>query len=77
MERGTLSPQVPSGSGLMGQGDLLKNARNEALENMKQIQLACSSCGLSRTGSGGADAKAKRCLEAIEEKDLGDENGRP
>lgn len=59
-----------------GQGDLLKNAKNEALENMKQIQLACLSCGLSKTGSGQADAKAKRCLEAIQEKDTGDENGR-
>lgn len=59
-----------------GQGDLLKNAKNEALENMKQIQLACLSCGLSKTGSGQADAKSKRCLEAIQEKDAGDENGR-
>ncbi|XP_072198258.1 inactive phospholipase C-like protein 1 [Excalfactoria chinensis] len=61
---------------LKGQGDLLKNAKNEALENMKQIQLACLSCGLSKTGSGHADAKSKRCLEAIQEKDTGDENGR-
>lgn len=59
-----------------GQGDLLKNAKNEALENMKQIQLACLSCGLSKTGIGHADAKSKRCLEAIQEKDTGDENGR-
>jgi len=43
---------------------------------MKQIQLACLSCGLSKTGSGHADAKSKRCLEAIQEKDTGDENGR-
>ncbi|XP_015272924.1 PREDICTED: inactive phospholipase C-like protein 1 [Gekko japonicus] len=61
---------------LKGQGDLLRNAKNEALENMKQIQLACSSCGLSRAGGGSADAKSKRCLEAIEEKETGDENGR-
>ncbi|XP_077175454.1 inactive phospholipase C-like protein 1 isoform X2 [Paroedura picta] len=59
---------------LKGQGDLLKNAKNEALENMKQIQLACSSCGLSRPGS--ADVKSKRSLEAIEEKEAGEENGR-
>nr|XP_034992649.1 inactive phospholipase C-like protein 1 isoform X1 [Zootoca vivipara] len=57
-----------------GQGDLLKNAKNEAIENMKQVQLACLSCGLSRTGI--VDAKSKRCLEAIEEKETGDENGR-
>ncbi|XP_054828535.1 inactive phospholipase C-like protein 1 [Eublepharis macularius] len=61
---------------LKGQGDLLKNAKNEALENMKQIQLACLSCGLSRAGSGAVDAKSKRSLEAIEEKETGDENGR-
>ncbi|XP_010226342.1 PREDICTED: inactive phospholipase C-like protein 1 [Tinamus guttatus] len=61
---------------LKGQGDLLKNAKNEALENMRQIQLACSSCGLSRAGGAHADAKAKRGLEAIQEKDTGDENGR-
>ncbi|KAL8183814.1 UNVERIFIED_CONTAM: Inactive phospholipase C-like protein 1 [Gekko kuhli] len=59
-----------------GQGDLLKNAKNEALENMKQIQLACSSCGLSRAGGVSADTKSKRCLEAIEEKETGDENGK-
>ncbi|XP_053133809.1 inactive phospholipase C-like protein 1 isoform X3 [Hemicordylus capensis] len=61
---------------LKGQGDLLKNAKNEAIENMKQIQLACLSCGLSKTGSGNLDAKTKRSLEAIEEKETGDENGR-
>ncbi|KAJ7412642.1 hypothetical protein BTVI_45879 [Pitangus sulphuratus] len=60
----------------LGQGDLLKNAKNEALENMKQIQLACLSCGLSKTGSGHVDPKSKRSLEAIQEKDTGDENGR-
>lgn len=57
-----------------GQGDLLKNAKSQALENMKQIQLACLSCGLSKGGQ--TDAKSKRGLEAIQEKDTGDENGR-
>ncbi|XP_042300757.1 inactive phospholipase C-like protein 1 isoform X2 [Sceloporus undulatus] len=61
---------------LKGQGDLLKNAKNEAIENMKQVQLACLSCGLSKTGGGNVDAKSKRGLEAIEEKETGDENGR-
>uniref|UniRef100_F7E2P1 Phosphoinositide phospholipase C n=1 Tax=Monodelphis domestica TaxID=13616 RepID=F7E2P1_MONDO len=61
---------------LKGQSDLLKNAKNEALENMKQIQLACLSCGLSKAAVGGAEAKSKRSLEAIEEKETGDENGR-
>lgn len=61
---------------LKGQGDLLKNAKNEAIENMKQIQLACLSCGLSKIGNANLDSKTKRTLEAIEEKDNGDENGR-
>ncbi|KAM4835890.1 inactive phospholipase C-like protein 1 isoform 3-T3 [Thomomys bottae] len=61
---------------LKGQGDLLKNAKNEALENMKQIQLACLSCGLSKTPSSSAEAKGKRSLEAIEEKESSEENGK-
>ncbi|XP_060637084.1 inactive phospholipase C-like protein 1 [Anolis sagrei] len=61
---------------LKGQGDLLMNAKNEAVENMKQVHLACLSCGLSKTGGGNVDAKSKRGLEAIEEKETGDENGR-
>ncbi|XP_067891801.1 inactive phospholipase C-like protein 1 isoform X1 [Heterodontus francisci] len=44
---------------LKGQGDLLKNAKNEALENMKQIQTACISCGLSKSGSGSTEMKSK------------------
>uniref|UniRef100_A0A8C5LM97 Phosphoinositide phospholipase C n=1 Tax=Jaculus jaculus TaxID=51337 RepID=A0A8C5LM97_JACJA len=61
---------------LKGQGDLLKNAKNEAIENMKQTQLACLSCGLSKSPSSGAEAKGKRSLEAIEEKESSEENGR-
>lgn len=61
---------------LQGQGDLLKSAKNEALENMKQIQLACLSCGLSKAPSSAAEAKSKRSLEAIEEKEGGEENGK-
>lgn len=54
----------------------MKSAKNEALENMKQIQLACLSCGLSKAPSTGPEAKSKRSLEAIEEKESGEENGR-
>lgn len=61
---------------LQGQGDLLKNAKNEAVENMKQIQLACLSCGLSKGPGSGAEAKGKRSLEAIEEKESSEENGK-
>ncbi|XP_070588201.1 inactive phospholipase C-like protein 1 isoform X2 [Erythrolamprus reginae] len=61
---------------LKGQRDLLRNAKNEAIENMKQIQLACLSCGLSKSGSGNADAKAKRGPEPIEKKETSSENAR-
>lgn len=61
---------------LQGQGDLLKNAKNEAIENMKQIQLACLSCGLSKGPGSGPEAKGKRSLEAIEEKESSEENGK-
>ncbi|OCT61324.1 inactive phospholipase C-like protein 1 [Xenopus laevis] len=61
---------------LKGQGDLLKNAKTEATENMKQIQQACVSSGLIKASSTTADAKSKRGLAAIEEKDTGEENGR-
>ncbi|XP_073502628.1 inactive phospholipase C-like protein 1 isoform X1 [Phyllobates terribilis] len=61
---------------LKGQGDLLKNAKNEAMENMRQIQQACLSSGLSKASSTATDSKSKRGLEAIEEKDTGEENGR-
>ncbi|XP_067843900.1 inactive phospholipase C-like protein 1 [Heptranchias perlo] len=61
---------------LKGQGDLLKNAKNEALENMKQIQLACVSCGLSKSGSGSAEVKSKQSLKAIQEKENREENGK-
>lgn len=54
----------------------MKNAKNEAIENMKQIQLACLSCGLSKAPSSSAEAKTKRGLEAIEEKEGGEENGK-
>lgn len=55
----------------------MKNAKNEATENIKQIQLACLSCGLSKGPGGSAEAKGKRSLEAIEEKESSEENGKP
>ncbi|KAG8432666.1 hypothetical protein GDO86_017055 [Hymenochirus boettgeri] len=61
---------------LKGQGDLLKNAKNETTENMKQIQQACVSSGLIKPSSTTSDAKSKRSLSAIAEKDTGEENGR-
>ncbi|XP_007898261.1 inactive phospholipase C-like protein 1 [Callorhinchus milii] len=59
---------------LKGQGDLLKNAKIEALENMKQIHTVCLSCGL--VGSGRTELKAKQNSEATKEKETGEENGK-
>ncbi|XP_041423454.1 inactive phospholipase C-like protein 2 isoform X2 [Xenopus laevis] len=60
---------------LKGQADLLKYAKTEALENLKQIHYAAVSCGLNKANTGNAEAsKPQRSLEAIPEK-AGDETG--
>lgn len=62
-----LSPQ--------GQADLLKYAKNETVENLKQIHYAAVSCGLNKPGTENADApKPRRSLEVIPEK-ANDETG--
>ncbi|XP_044305306.1 inactive phospholipase C-like protein 2 [Varanus komodoensis] len=60
---------------LKGQADLLKYARNEALDNLKQIHYATVSCGLNKPGSENAESsKPRQSLEAIPEK-TSEENG--
>lgn len=60
---------------LKGQADLLKYAKNETLENLKQIHFAAVSCGLNKPGTENSEAqKPRRSLEAIPEK-ASDENG--
>ncbi|OCT75844.1 inactive phospholipase C-like protein 2 [Xenopus laevis] len=60
---------------LKGQADLLKYAKTEALENLKQIHYAAVSCGLNKPSTGNSEApKPRRSLEAIPEK-AGDETG--
>lgn len=60
---------------LQGQADLLKYAKNEALENLKQIHYATLTCGLNKPGTENAEiSKPRRSLEVIPEK-AGDENG--
>ncbi|KAM9387978.1 inactive phospholipase C-like protein 2 [Phaethornis superciliosus] len=60
---------------LKGQADLLKYAKNEALENLKQIHYATLSCGLNKPGTENVEiSKPRRSLEVIPEK-AGDENG--
>uniref|UniRef100_A0A8C8RQZ9 Phosphoinositide phospholipase C n=1 Tax=Pelusios castaneus TaxID=367368 RepID=A0A8C8RQZ9_9SAUR len=60
---------------LKGQADLLKYAKNETLENLKQIHYATLSCGLNKPGTENAEVtKPRRSLEAIPEKSS-DETG--
>uniref|UniRef100_A0A1A8H2F3 Phosphoinositide phospholipase C n=1 Tax=Nothobranchius korthausae TaxID=1143690 RepID=A0A1A8H2F3_9TELE len=60
---------------LKGQADLLKHARSEVQENLKQIHYAALTCNLSKGGAGGgsAEARGRRSLEAIPEKALAEE----
>lgn len=62
---------------LKGQADLLKHARAEVQENLKQIHYAALTCNLSKGGpaggSAGGEAKGRRSLEAIPEKATGED----
>lgn len=60
-------------SRMQGQGELLKNAKNEVLENMKQIHTAYISSGLSKSGSESAEVNSKQSLQAIQEKENGED----
>uniref|UniRef100_H0VC98 Phosphoinositide phospholipase C n=1 Tax=Cavia porcellus TaxID=10141 RepID=H0VC98_CAVPO len=60
---------------LKGQADLLKYAKNETLENLKQIHYAAVSCGLNKPGTENTEVqKPRRSLEVIPEK-TNDETG--
>ncbi|KAG1925261.1 inactive phospholipase C-like protein [Pimephales promelas] len=52
---------------LKGQADLLKHARAEVLENLKQIHYAALTCNLSKGGAG-PQSRGRPSLEAIPEK---------
>lgn len=57
-----------------GQADLLKHARAEVQENLKQIHYAALTCNLSKgVLAGGGEAKGRRSLEAIPEKATGED----
>ncbi|KAE8289209.1 Inactive phospholipase C-like protein 2 [Larimichthys crocea] len=62
---------------LKGQADLLKHARSEVQENLKQIHYAALTCNLSKGGptgsSSGSESKSRRSLEAIPEKATAEE----
>uniref|UniRef100_A0A3B4DH54 Phosphoinositide phospholipase C n=1 Tax=Pygocentrus nattereri TaxID=42514 RepID=A0A3B4DH54_PYGNA len=64
---------------LKGQADLLKHARAEVLENLKQVHYAALTCNLAKGGpsttpSTGSDSRPRRSLEAIPEKAVGEED---
>ncbi|KAJ0066572.1 hypothetical protein NL108_015110 [Boleophthalmus pectinirostris] len=63
---------------LKGQADLLKHAKSEVQENLKQIHYAALTCSLTKGGGGGGgsqsgDGKGRRSLEAIPEKATAEE----
>lgn len=62
---------------LKGQADLLKHAKSEVQENLKQIHYAALTCSLAKgghgTGSQSGEAKGHRSLEAIPEKATAEE----
>ncbi|XP_077086038.1 inactive phospholipase C-like protein 2 [Siphateles boraxobius] len=62
---------------LKGQADLLKHARAEVLENLKQIHYAALTCNLSKGGAGpssGSQSRGRPSLEAIPEKAVVEED---
>lgn len=61
-----------------GQADLLKHARSEVQENLKQIHYAALTCNLTKGGaasgsSGSSESRSRRSLEAIPEKAIAEE----
>ncbi|XP_029593178.1 inactive phospholipase C-like protein 2 [Salmo trutta] len=63
---------------LKGQADLLKHAKSEVQENLKQIHYAALTCNLSKDGPSGSTAGSEsrtrpRSLDAIPEKATGED----
>lgn len=63
---------------LQGQADLLKHAKIEVQENLRQIHCAVLTCNLSKhgagTGTAGSESKSRHSLEAIPEKATAEED---
>uniref|UniRef100_A0A3P8V0R1 Phosphoinositide phospholipase C n=1 Tax=Cynoglossus semilaevis TaxID=244447 RepID=A0A3P8V0R1_CYNSE len=63
---------------LKGQADLLKHAKIEVQENLRQIHCAVLTCNLSKhgagTGTAGSESKSRHSLEAIPEKATAEED---
>ncbi|XP_072105166.1 inactive phospholipase C-like protein 2 isoform X1 [Mobula birostris] len=61
---------------LKGQADLLKHAKNEALDNLRQIHYAAQSCGISKSHLSSPDQLQSRgALESIPESENTSNNG--
>lgn len=60
---------------LQGQADLLKHARAEVLENLKQVHYAALTCKLAKgVTSSGSESRTNRSLGAIPERASGEED---
>ncbi|XP_064177877.1 inactive phospholipase C-like protein 2 [Anguilla rostrata] len=63
---------------LKGQADLLKHAKNEALDTLRQIHYAAQSCGLSKNGATSSPPEPLRGragLDPIAESETGSDTG--
>ncbi|XP_038635780.1 inactive phospholipase C-like protein 2 isoform X1 [Scyliorhinus canicula] len=61
---------------LKGQADLLKHAKNDALDNLRQIHYAAQSCGINKNGSTSPDLfRTRGTLESIPESENTSDNG--
>lgn len=60
---------------LQGQADLLKHARAEVLENLKQVHYAALTCNLAKGAtSSSSESKSHRSLGAIPERAPGEDD---
>ncbi|XP_064421742.1 inactive phospholipase C-like protein 2 isoform X2 [Latimeria chalumnae] len=59
-----------------GQADLLKHAKNEALDSLRQIHYAAQSCGISKNGSASPDLfRTRTAAEPVPETEASGSNG--
>lgn len=59
---------------LQGQADLLKHARAEVLENLKQVHYAALTCDLAKgVTSSSSESRSRRSLGAIPERGSGED----
>lgn len=60
---------------LQGQADLLKHARAEVLENLKQVHYAALTCNLAKgVTPSSSESRSRRSLGAIPERASGEDD---